>query len=164
MTAVDTGTEDPGRHLSAVPEPGTPAAPKPKPPSRSPYPRNPLLDYRYGPDPEGLCPACRWVKAIDWPTPQQWCPHHVLWHDSTIPKLAQAGDAKGPFLVHASTAPAFARGDRVWFQGKLETIVDERYWGRDGRWRYVAITPRQGTAVDSAESEFTREFRAGWPA
>ncbi len=152
-------TETP-RHLAAVPT-GPPAAetparptprrPKPGPP---PFPRNPLLDYVVGPDVHNRCPACHWVKAQ---LGYEYCPHHVAWRDIKAHAVTGAGDIGGPPAGYPATQPVLARGQYVWFQGKLKCRITQRYWGSDGRWRYVATTVTGGSAVDSHEGLFATE-------
>lgn len=155
MTAETPDT----RHLSSIPAPGTPSFPAP--PKTNPYPRNPLLDFKYGPDPEGLCPACRWVKAHVMRVP--FCPHHLLFHDHTVVPLApDAGDATGAFLAHATTTPVYQRGDKVWFLGLLPCEVETRYWGKDGRWRYLAVASRGGAEVNGHQALFAPAHDPGW--
>ncbi len=146
------------RHLSAVPVPGASAAPKPKPPPGNPYVRNPLLAYKIGPDPEGLCTACRWVKAhLGW----ELCPYHVAWRDMAEHEIVPVGtEGEAP----SSIDPLFARGQRVWFQGKLHVQVDVRYWSTNGHWAYIALGVSSDTVVNSPERMFTPEFDAGWKA
>ncbi|WP_410676700.1 hypothetical protein [Amycolatopsis sp. cmx-4-68] len=155
--------EDGGRHLSSVPGPGTPATPKPGPPpgSRNPFPSNPLLNFLHGPDTEGACPACRWVKAHQGNEP---CPHHAAWQSIVVRVVDRVGDREDGPMVYPTDQPAFRLAEKVWFQGKLQVKITQRYWGSDGRWRYIAAAVSGGAAVDSHEGFFTREYDAGWVA
>lgn len=155
--------EDGGRHLSAVPGPGTPATPKPGPPpgARAPYPANPLLSYLHGPDPTGLCAACRWVKAHQG---NESCPYHAAWREMTAYVVDRVGDVEGKPMVYPTDQPTYRIGQKVWFQGKLQVKITQRYWGGDRRWRYIATAVAGGTAVDSHEDFFTREYEPGWAA
>jgi hypothetical protein len=152
--------EDGGRGLSAVPGPGAPAIPKPGPPPGA-YPSNPLLDFVHGPDPDGLCPACRWVKAHQGQEP---CPHHAAWQAIVVRVVDRVGDRTDGQLVYPTDQPALRLGEKVWFQGKLQCRIKQRYWGGDGRWRYIATAVVGGVAIDSHEDFFTREYDAGWAA
>lgn len=148
------------RHLSAVPVPGASAVPKPKPPPGNPYTRNPLLAYKIGADSGHRCSACRWVKAhLGW----EFCPYHVAWRDMAEHEIVPVG-TEGAFAEPASADPAFQRGDRVWFQGKLHVKIDVRYWSTKGAWYHIALGVSTDTVVNSAEACFTREFDAGWKA
>ncbi|RSD26377.1 hypothetical protein [Amycolatopsis eburnea] len=156
-------TEDGTRHLSAVPGPGSPSTPKPTPPKGGAFPSNPLLNFLHGPDPDGVCPACRWVKAHLGHEP---CPHHAAWQAIVVRVVDRVGDAddEAP-LVYPTEQPAYRLHDRVWFQGKLQVKITQRYLGRgDGRWRYIAKTLPGGTAIDTHEDFLTREFDAAWAA
>lgn len=144
MTAVDDG--------ELLPAPGGRPIPKPAPPPAPPYTRNPLLDYVVGPDPDGACPACEWVHA---PFGHELCPHHVAWRDIKAHAIAGAGDVPGTPAGYPTTQPGFARGQQVWFQGKLHCRITVRYWGADGRWRYVAKALSGGAAIDGHEDLFT---------
>ncbi|SEB43249.1 hypothetical protein SAMN04489727_1696 [Amycolatopsis tolypomycina] len=151
--------EDGGRHLSAVPAPGVPASPKPAPPRGGPYTRNPLLNYKLGPDVDCVCPACHWVKAHQG---NEYCPYHVAWRDMKAFAVDRVGDLDGSPLVYPTDEPKYSRGQKIWFQGKLPVRVTQRYWGTDGRWRYVCKALTGGSAVDSYEHLFTPEFDARW--
>lgn len=151
--------EDGGRHLSSVPGPGESATPKPKPPVRSPFPSNPLLNFLHGPDPEGLCPACRWVKAHQGNEP---CPHHAAWQSIVVRVVDRVGDREDGQLVYPTDQPALRLGQRVWFQGKLQVKITQRYWGGDGRWRYIATAVQGGSAIDTHEGLLAPEFDAKW--
>jgi hypothetical protein len=155
--------EDDGRRLSSVPAPGTSATPKPAPPrSGSSFPSNPLLNFLHGPDTEGRCPACRWVKAHLGFEP---CPHHAAWQAIVVRVVDRVGDLEGAAPpVYPTTQPKFSLGERLWFQGKLQVKIKQRYWGGDGRWRYIAKGTAGGAAVDAHEDFFTREYDAAWVA
>jgi hypothetical protein len=157
MTAEDDGN----RHLSAVPGPGTPATPKPGPPPRNPYPANPLLNFVHGPDPDGVCPACRWVKAHQGHNP---CPHHAAWQAIVVRVVDRVGDVEGGPLLYPTDQPTYDLGARVWFQGKLQVRITQRYWGGDGRWRYIAKAVAGGAAIDTHEGLLAPQFDAGWGA
>lgn len=155
MAAEDDG----GRHLSSVPGPGESATPKPKPPVRSPYPSNPLLNYLHGPDPDGLCPACRWVKAHKG---NEYCPYHAAWREMTAYVVDRVGDVEGEPMVYPTDQPRYRIGERVWFQGKLQVKITQRYWGGDRRWRYIAKAMSGGSAIDTHEGLLAPEFDARW--
>lgn len=154
-------TVEDGRHLSAVPGPGTPATPKPGPPpgGRNPYPANPLLNFLHGPDPDGACPACRWVKAHQGNEP---CPHHAAWQSIVARVVDRVGDRDDEPMTYPTDQPRYAIGQRVWFQGKLHVKITQRYWGGDRRWRYIAKAGTDGAAIDAHEALLTPEYTPGW--
>lgn len=154
--------QDGGGHLSSVPAVGTPATPKPAPPrNSSSFPSNPLLNYTHGPDSEGKCPACRWVKAD---LGFEACPHHTAWQSIVARVVDRVGDVKGAPPIYPTTQPKFRLAERLWFQGKLQVKIKQRYWGGDGRWRYIAKGTGSDAAVDAHEEFFTREYDAAWVA
>lgn len=160
----------PQRHLAAVPSPDAPATPgavagpwqalpKPRPTPAPPkpagyhYPSNPLLTYTYGPDPEGTCPACKWIHGEY----GELCPHHVRWDDFTESIAAQLlDDAKGDAMTWPTSSPVYERGARVWMHGLLECRITNRYWPRAGtEWHYVATAVKGGATVHGREAFFT---------
>lgn len=159
------------RHLTAVPdagaspagvEDGNPAPVQPRPvparPAAYAYPSNPLGHYTYGPDPEGKCPACRWMHGRF----GELCPHHVRWADfmqEVGARMLDKEPAPGEPVQWPASDPLFERGQRVWLHGKVECRITNRYWPRaGGSWHYVATAVKGGAEVHGSESFFTGAF------